>query len=122
MTGRFMVMAAFEDGAAEGVVHGDVDAALVREDAGLDLPISKAGSEGKRDVLVHGLESLEDEGVTCRGGLDAVGEGGVDKVYKEGRWEEGDVGVVRVICREEVGSAREGVGASEEFSGDMNHL
>ena len=34
-----MVMAAFEDGAAKGVVRGDIDTALVSEDAGFDLPV-----------------------------------------------------------------------------------
>ena len=51
-----------------------------------------------------------------------MGEGGVDEVYKEGRWEEGDVGVVGVILREEVGSAGEGIGTSKEFAGDMDHF
>ena len=122
MTGGFVIVATLEDGTAEGVVCRDVDATFVSKDAGFDLPVSESGAEGERDVLVHRLESLEDEGVTCRGRLDAVGEGGVDKVDKEGRWEKGDVAVVGVICREEVGSTGEGVGASKEFSGDMDHL
>ena len=60
---------------------------------------------------MHGLEGLEDEGITRRSGFDAVGEGGVNKIDKEGWWEEGDVGVIGVVCREEVRTAREGVGA-----------
>ena len=39
MTGGFMIMAALEDGAAEGVVSGDVDMAFIGEDAGFDLPV-----------------------------------------------------------------------------------
>ena len=39
MTGGFMIMAAFEDGAVEGVICRDVDAAPVSEDAGFDLPV-----------------------------------------------------------------------------------
>ena len=122
MAGRCMVVAAFKNGPAEGVVCRDIDTALVCEDAGLNLPVGEAGTEGKRNVLMHGLECLEDEGVTCRGGHDAVREGGVDQVNKEGWWEEGDVGVVGVIRREEVGSAGEGVGSSEKFAGNMDHL
>ena len=73
-----MIMAAFEDGAAKGVVGGDIDVAFVSEDACLDLPISKSRAKGKRDVLMHRLEGLENEGIThgCR--FNAVGEGGVN--------------------------------------------
>ena len=81
-----MIVAALEDGTAEGVVRGDIDTSFVSEDAGFDLPVGEAGAEGERDILVHGLESLEDEGVACRGGLNAVGEGGVDKIDKERWW------------------------------------
>ena len=112
MTGGFVIMAALEDGTAEDVVRGDVDAAFVHKNAGFDLPVSQARTEGKRNVLVHGLESLEDEGVAGRGGFNAVGEGRVDKIDKE-RWrEEGDVGVIGVIRWEEVRSAGEGIRTS----------
>ena len=70
-----MIMASFQDGASEGVVCGNIDTAFVCKDAGLDLPVSQAGTEGERDILVHRLESLEDEGITCGGGFNAVGEG-----------------------------------------------
>ena len=122
MTGGFMIMAALEDGAAEEVVCRDVDATFVSEDAGFDLPVSESGTEGKGNVFVHGLESLEYKGISRRGGFDMVGEGGVNKIDKEGWWKEGDVGVVGILCGEEVGSAGEGVGASKKFSGDMDHL
>ena len=115
-------MASFKDGTAERLICGYVDTAFVCEDTGFDLPVGEAGAEGERNILVHGLECLEDKRVTRRGRLNAVGEGGVDKVNKERRWKEGDVGVVRIVCREEVGSAGESVGASEELSGDMDHL
>ena len=49
-------------------------------------------------------------------------ESGVDQVDKEGRWEEGDIGVVGVIRRKEVRAAGEGIRASEELSGDMDHF
>ena len=71
---------------------------------------------------MHRLESLEDEGVTRRGGFNAVGKGCVDEINKERQRQEGHVGVIRIVCREEVGSAGEGVGAGEEFSRDMDHL
>ena len=49
-------------------------------------------------------------------------EGGVDEVDKQGWQEEGDVGVVGIIGREEVGSARKSVRSSKEFPRDMDHL
>ena len=122
MTGGFVIMATLEDGTAEGIVCGDVDTAFIREDARFDLPVSESGSKGERDILVHRLESLEDEGITCRGGFNVVGEGGVDEVNKKGGWKEGDIGVVRVIRREKVGAAGEGIGSGQEFAGDMDHF
>ena len=103
---RFVIMAVFEDGAAKGVIGGDIDTALVSEDACLDLPISKSRAKGKRDVLVHRLEGLENKGVARGCGLNAVGKGGVNQVDKEGWRQEGDVGVVRIIRGEEVRPAR----------------
>ena len=102
---RFMIMAACENGMAKGVVCGDIDAAFVSKDAHLDLPVSESRTKGEGNVLMHGLEDLKDEGVTCGGGFDAVGESGVNQVDEKGRWEEGDVGVVRVVSGEEVGTA-----------------
>ena len=122
VAGRFMIMTVLKDGAAKRVVRGDVDTAFVRKDAGFNLPVGEAGAEGERNVLVHRLEGLEDKGVTHRGGLNAVGEGGVDEVDEEGRSKEGDIGVVGVIRGEEVRSAGEGIGASKKFSRDMNHF
>ena len=78
MSGRFVIMAACEDGAAEGVVRGDVDTTFVSEDTCLDLPVSEAGTEGERDVFVHRLECLENKGVTGRSGFDPMRESGVD--------------------------------------------
>ena len=117
-----MIMAALEDGAVGGVIGRDEDAVLVSEDARLDLPISESRAKGERDVLMHGLEGLEDEGITRGRGCNAVGEGGVNEVDKEGQWEEGDIGIVRVIRGEEVGAAGEGVGTSKKLSGDVDHF
>ena len=78
VAGRFVIMAAFEDGVAKGVVGGDIDAALVSEDARLDLPISESRAKGKRDVLVHRLEGLENEGITRGRRFNVVREGGVN--------------------------------------------
>ena len=98
VAGRFVIMAAFENSAAKGVVRGDIDAALVSEDACLNLPISESRTKGERDVLMHRLEGLKNEGVSYGGGLNVMREGGVNQVDKKGRWEESDIGVVRVIC------------------------
>ena len=122
MPSGFMIVAPFKDGVAKGIVCGDIDTAFIGEDAGFDLPVGQLGAEGERNILVHGLEGLEDEGITCRGRFDAVREGGVDEVDEKGRREEGDVGVVGVIRGEEVGSAGEGIGASKKFSGNMDHF
>ena len=102
---RFMIMAACEDGAAKGVVRRDIDTALVSKDARLDLPVSKSRTKGEGNVLMHGLEGLKDEGVTCGGGCNSMGEGGVNQVDKKGRREESDVSVVGVVSGEEVGTA-----------------
>ena len=122
MTGGFVIMAALEDGAAEGIIHGDIDTAFVREDAGLNLPVSEPRAEWERNVLVHGLEGLENKGVSCGCGFNAVGEGGVDQVDKEGRWKKGDISVVGIVRGEEIRAAGEGIRTSKEFAGDMDHL
>ena len=119
---RFVIMAVLENSATKGVVRRDIDAAFISEDTRLDLPVSEPGTEGKRNVLMHGLEGLEDKGVSRGRGFNVVGKGGVNQVDKEGRREEGDIGVVRVIHGEEIRSTGEGVGASKKFSGDMDHL
>ena len=63
MAGGCMVMASFENGAAERIISRDIDMAFIGEDTGLHLPVSQAGAEGERDVLVHRLKRLQDEGV-----------------------------------------------------------
>ena len=122
VAGRFMIMAAVEDGAAKGVIGRDVDTAFVGKDAGFNLPVRESRTEGEGNVLVHGLESLENEGITCGCGFNAIGEGSGDQVDKKGQWEEGDVGVVRVIRGEEIWAVGKGIGSCKEFSGDMDHF
>ena len=60
MTGRFMIMASFQNGAMKGVVRRDIDTAFIGEDAGFNLPVNQPGTEGEGNILVHGLEGLED--------------------------------------------------------------
>ena len=122
VSGGFMIVASRKDGTAEGVVGGDIDAAFISEDAGFNLPVGQPGTEGERNILVHGLEGLENERITCRGRFNAVRKGGVDEVDEQGRQEEGDVGVVGVVCGEEVGPAGEGIGASKKLSGNVDHF
>ena len=122
VTGTLVVMATLENSVTEGVVIGDIDATLIGQDAHFDLPIGEARTEGKRDVVIHGLEGLENEGVTCRGRLDTVGEGDVNNIDKEGRGKESNSIVVIVRVGKEVGMARKGVRASEEFSQDVDHF
>ena len=86
------------------------------------MPVGEAGTEGERDVLIHGLEGLEDKGVACRGRLDAVRKGDVDNVDEEGRGKECNSIVVIVGMGKEVRVSREGIRAGEEFSWDVDHL
>ena len=78
VAGGVMVMALVENGTAKGVVHGDIDTPFVSEDAGFDLPVGQPGTEGERNVLMQGLEGLENKGVTRGSGFDSMREGGVD--------------------------------------------
>ena len=72
MASSVVVMATLENGLVERVVSRDIHVTLIGQDACLNLPVGEAGSERKRDIFVHGLEDLENEGVTGRGGFDAV--------------------------------------------------
>ena len=96
---------------AEGVIIGNVDTALIGQDTCCNLPVGKAGVEGKRDVFIHGLEGLKDEGVASRGRLNAVGQSSVDNVDKEGWGKESDSIVIVVSVGEEIGAAEEGIRA-----------
>ena len=86
MSSGFMVMALLEDGEAEGIICRDIDATLVGQDAGFDSPVSEVGAEREGNVLMHGLECLQDKGVTGRSRLYTMREGSVNKVDKKGRW------------------------------------
>ena len=54
-----MIMASFQDGAMKGVVRGNIDTAFIGEDASFNLPVGQLGMEGERNILMHGLEGLE---------------------------------------------------------------
>ena len=58
--------------------------AWVGQDACFNLPVRKVGAKGERGILVHGLESLEDEQGTSRGRFNAVGESYVNDIDEEG--------------------------------------
>ena len=122
MTGTFVVVASLENGMAEGIIVGDIDTALIGQDACFDLPVGEAGTEGERDIIVHGLEGLENEGIACRSRLDAMGEGDVNNIDEERRGKESNSIVVIIGLGEEVRMAREGIGAGKEFSWDMDHF
>ena len=122
MTGTFVVVASLKNGVAEGIVVGDIDAALIGQDACFNLPVGEAGPEGERDIIIHGLEGLENEGIACRSRLDVMGEGDVDNVDEERRGEESNSIIVIIGLGEEVRTTREGIRAGEGFSWDMDHL
>ena len=122
MTSTFVVVTSLENGVAEGIVVGDIDTTLVGQDACFDLPVREAGMEGDRDVLIHGLEGLEDKGIACRGRLDAMREGDINNVDEEGWGKESNSIVVIVGMGKEVRASREGIRAGEEFSWDVDHF
>ena len=75
MSSGFVVMTALEDGVAKCFVIRDIHPTLVGENSSLGLPVREAGVEWEGNILVYGLESLEDKRVTGRGGFNAVGRG-----------------------------------------------
>ena len=81
------------------------------------MPVGEAGTEWEGDVFAHGLEGLEDEGVACRGRLDAMGEGDVNNVDEEGWGKESASVIVIVGLREEVWAAGEGIRPAKSFPG-----
>ena len=46
MSSSFVIVALFKDSAVKEVVSGDIDMAFVGEYAGLNLPVSEAGTKG----------------------------------------------------------------------------
>ena len=74
-------------------------------------PASWRGAEWERNILVHGLESLEDKGVAGKGRFNGVGESYVNDVNEEGWRKESDSVVVIIRMREKVWVMGEGVRA-----------
>jgi len=122
MSGSFMIVASCKNGMADGVIIWDVDLAFVGKDSGFMLPVREAEAEGEGDGTVHGLEGLEYEGVIGGGGLNAIGEGGIDDANKKRGRKQGDPFVVKVGRGEEIRTAGECVWSCKEFSRDMNHF
>ena len=58
VAGGCMIMAPFKDGTVKGVIGGDVNTALVGQDASFHLPVSEARAKRERDVRMHGLKCL----------------------------------------------------------------
>ena len=78
--------------------------------------------EREGNILVHGLEGLEDKGVACRGRLDTVRESDVDNVDEEGRGKESNSIVVIVGMGKEIRASREGIRAGKESPWDVDHF
>ena len=53
-----MVMAVDQNGFVEEIIRGNIDTALVGENALCVLPIQEMGAKGWRDGAVHRLECL----------------------------------------------------------------
>ena len=58
VAGGCMIMAPFKDGMAKGVIGGDVNMALVGQNASFHLPVGEARAKRERDVRMHGLKRL----------------------------------------------------------------
>ena len=87
-------MASFQNGVTQGVIGRDIDMTLIGQDTRFDLPVRESGAEGKGDILIHGLECLQNVWVTSRSGFDPSGECCVNEVDEEGRRKESDTIVV----------------------------
>ena len=121
MASGLVIVALFENGPAERVISGDVDAAFVGEDVRFDLPIGEAGMEGKGDVFMHGLECLKDKGIACRCGFNTWKRAVSMKLTKR----EGGRRVTLVLSASSAGrrsGQQESVRTGEEFSGYMDHF
>ena len=88
VSGSLVVVATSKDGAAEGVLQGDVDATFVGQDSVIELPVGKARPEGSGDVLQGRLQVLEDEGVGLGRCADALVQFGVNEIDEQGVGEE----------------------------------
>ena len=58
-----MVMVASHDRVAQVSISGDVDAALVSQDASIVMPIGEARAEGGRDCTRESMEGIKDQWV-----------------------------------------------------------
>ena len=85
---------------------------MVGEDSSLDFPVREVGAEWKGNIVVHGLESLEDKQVAGRGGFNVVGESHVNNIDEEGWGKESNSIVVVIRMREKVWVARESIWTS----------
>ena len=81
---------------AQVSICGDVDAALVSQNASVIVLVGKAGAESDRDSTRESMEGIKDQWVRDRGGVEFVGEGGIDEVDKEFIREQGDCLIVRI--------------------------
>ena len=100
-----MVMVMGHDRVAQASISGDVDAALVSEDACIIMPIGEARAKSGRDSTWEGMEGIKDQQVGSGGGAKFVREGGVDEVDKEFVREEGDRLIVCIGSRDMIWSA-----------------
>ena len=95
-----MVMVTCHDRVAEVSIGGDVDTALVSQDASIIMPIGEARVEGGRDCTRESMEGVKDQWVRSGGGAKFVGKRGVDEVDEECVREQGDCLIVCVRCRD----------------------
>ena len=116
MTGSGMVMVTSDDRVAQVSIRGDVDTALVSQDASIIMPIGEARVESGRDSTRESMESVKDQWVRSRGGAKFGGKRGVNKVDEECVREEGDRLIVRVGRRDMIWSTRQGIGSTEIFA------
>ena len=119
MASSGVVMVAGHDRVAQVSIGGDIDAVLVSQNAGVVVPVRKAGAESGGSSTRESMEGIKDQWVRSRGGAEFVGEGGIDDVDKECVREQGDCLIVCVGSGDMVWPAGQGVRGTEIFTRDV---
>ena len=101
-SGSFVIMTTLENGAVKRSIIGNINTALVGQDAHFDLPVREAGMEGEGNVLIYRLKCLEDKGISSRGRFDVMEEGNIDDIDKKRGGKEGNSLIVIIRVREKI--------------------
>ena len=114
-----VVMVTSHNRVAQVSISGDVDAALVSQDASIVMPVREARAEGSRDCTRESMEGIKDQRVRSRGGAKFVGKRGVNEVDEECVREQGDCLIVCVGSGDVIWPAGQGIRGTEIFAWDV---